>query len=62
MPNFILLPGVLREGLKKPGKLFIFGGQRKRDEYLNDFFTYSVDNDEVEIITSAKGNNNYKHN
>merc|ERR1711899_70098 len=36
-------------------KLFIFGGQRKRDEYLNDFFTYGVDNDEVEVITSAKG-------
>ena len=36
-------------------KLFIFGGQRKRDEYLNDFFTYSVDDDQVEIITSAKG-------
>jgi hypothetical protein len=30
-------------------------GQRKRDEYLNDFFTYSVDNDDVEVITSAKG-------
>ena len=21
-------------------KLYIFGGQRKRDDYLNDFFTY----------------------
>ena len=41
------------------GKAFVVvGGQRKRDEYLNDFFTYSVDTDEVEMITSAKGKNN----
>ncbi|CAB4058069.1 MKLN1 [Lepeophtheirus salmonis] len=33
-------------------KLYIFGGQRKRDDYLNDFFTYDVDNDEIEIISS----------
>ena len=24
-------------------KLYIFGGQRKRDDYLNDFFTYRCD-------------------
>lgn len=34
-------------------KLFIFGGQRKRDEYLNDFFSYNVDTDEVEIISTG---------
>ncbi|XP_071748864.1 muskelin isoform X2 [Lepeophtheirus salmonis] len=34
-------------------KLYIFGGQRKRDDYLNDFFTYDVDNDEIEIISSG---------
>jgi len=33
-------------------KLFIFGGQRKQDEYLSDFFTYNVDTDEVENITN----------
>jgi len=36
-------------------KLFIFGGQRKHDEYLNDFFTYQVDTDQVEYITSVSG-------
>ena len=34
-------------------KLFIFGGQRRRDDYLNDFFTYSVDTDDVEIISTG---------
>ena len=34
-------------------KLFIFGGQRRRDDYLNDFFTYSVDSDDVEIISTG---------
>ena len=32
--------------------MFIFGGQRKQDEYLSDFFTYNVDTDEVENITN----------
>ena len=34
-------------------KLFIFGGQRKGSEYLNDFFAYNVDTDEVEIISTG---------
>lgn len=33
--------------------MFIFGGQRRRDDYLNDFFSYSVDTDEVEIISTG---------
>ena len=51
-------------------KLFIFGGQRRRDDYLNDFFTYSVDSDDVEIISTGnalemtngnKGNSSTPH-
>lgn len=34
-------------------KLFIFGGQRNRDDYLNDFFCYNVDTDEVDIISTG---------
>ena len=34
-------------------KLFIFGGQRKGSEYLNDFFSYNVDTDEVDIISTG---------
>eukprot|EP00096_Caligus_rogercresseyi_P009359 TRINITY_DN3164_c0_g1_i1.p1 TRINITY_DN3164_c0_g1~~TRINITY_DN3164_c0_g1_i1.p1 ORF type:complete len:384 (-),score=84.31 TRINITY_DN3164_c0_g1_i1:218-1369(-) len=34
-------------------KLYIFGGQRKRDDYLNDFFTYDVDSDEIEVLSSG---------
>ena len=34
-------------------KLFIFGGQRKGSEYLNDFFSYNVDSDEIEMISSG---------
>ena len=34
-------------------KLFIFGGQRKGSEYLNDFFAYNVDTDEVEVISTG---------
>ncbi len=32
-------------------KLFVFGGQRKREDSLNDFFSYNVDSDDVEIIS-----------
>lgn len=34
-------------------KLFIFGGQRKRDEYMDDFFTYSVDTGAVEFLANG---------
>jgi hypothetical protein len=34
--------------------LYIFGGQRKRDEYLNDFFTFNVDTEVVRFL--ADGN------
>jgi hypothetical protein len=34
--------------------LYIFGGQRKRDEYLNDFFTFHVDTEVVRFL--ADGN------
>jgi len=34
-------------------KLYIFGGQRKGSECLNDFFAYNVDKDEVEIISTG---------
>ena len=34
----------------------MFGGQRKREDYLNDFFSYSVDTDEVEIISVGSDN------
>ena len=44
--TFFLLPSGLR-------KLYIFGGQRKGSEYLNDFFAYNVDKDEVEIISTG---------
>ena len=36
-------------------KLYIFGGTRKRDELLNDFFSYAVDTGEAEIISSING-------
>ena len=34
-------------------KLYIFGGQRKRDEYLNDFFTYNIDTAEVIFLSDG---------
>lgn len=34
-------------------KLYIFGGQRKRDEYLNDFFTYNIDTAEVLFLSDG---------
>lgn len=33
-------------------KLFIFAGQRSK-EYLNDFFSYNVDTDEIEVISDG---------
>jgi len=36
-------------------KLYIFGGQRRRDEYLNDFFTFQVDSGEVEALCEGAG-------
>ena len=33
--------------------LYIFGGQRKRDEYLNDFFTYNIDTAEVRFLSDG---------
>ena len=38
---------------RKMRKLFIFGGQRKGSEYLNDFFSYNVDTDEMEMILTG---------
>jgi hypothetical protein len=38
---------------KELRKLFIFGGQRKGSEYLNDFFSYNVDTDEMEMISTG---------
>lgn len=37
----------------KDRNLYIFGGQRKRDEYLNDFFTYHVDTSEVKFLSEG---------
>ena len=34
-------------------KLFIFGGQRKGNEYLNDFFSFNVDTGDVEVISTG---------
>ena len=36
--------------------LYIFGGQRKRDEYLNDFFRYNVDSGEVVFLSDGNAN------
>ena len=36
--------------------LYIFGGQRKRDEYLNDFFTFHVDTEVVRFLTDGSSN------
>ena len=33
--------------------LYIFGGQRKRDEYLNDFFRYNVDTGAVVFLSDG---------
>jgi len=33
--------------------LYIFGGQRKHDEYVNDFFTYNVDTETVTVISDG---------
>ncbi|XP_023324449.1 muskelin [Eurytemora carolleeae] len=33
--------------------LYIFGGQRKRDEYLNDFFTFNVDTHEIKFLSDG---------
>jgi hypothetical protein len=34
-------------------KLFVFAGQRSK-EYLNDFFSYNVDTDELELISDSQ--------
>jgi len=34
-------------------KLYVFAGQRAK-EYLNDFFSYNVDTDEVEVISNGQ--------
>ena len=51
-PEFVFVDDrtILFQGHRK---LFIFGGQRKRDEYLNDFFSFNVDTDEVEVISTG---------
>jgi hypothetical protein len=36
--------------------LYIFGGQRKRDEYLNDFLTFNVDTELVRFLTDGSSN------
>ena len=33
--------------------LYIFGGQRKHDEYVNDFFTFNVDTETVTVISDG---------
>ena len=33
--------------------LYVFGGQRKRDEYLNDFFRYNVDTGSVMFLSDG---------
>ena len=35
--------------------LYIFGGQRRRDEYLNDFFRYNVDTGAVVFLSDGAG-------
>ncbi|CAG7818322.1 unnamed protein product [Allacma fusca] len=39
-------------------KLYVFAGQRSK-EYLNDFFSYDVDNDEIEIISDGSKKNGH---
>ncbi len=39
----------LYQGLRK---LFVLAGQRSK-EYLNDFFSYDVDKDEIQIISDG---------
>jgi len=34
-------------------RLYVFGGQRKRDEYLHDFFAYSPDTGEVKLLSDG---------
>jgi len=34
-------------------RLYVFGGQRKRDEYLHDFFSYSPDTGEVRLLSDG---------
>lgn len=41
---------LFHQGLRK---LFVFGGQRSK-EYLNDFFAYNVDTDEVDMISDVQ--------
>jgi hypothetical protein len=36
--------------------LYIFGGQRKRDEYLNDFLTFHVDTEVVRFLSDGTTN------
>ena len=36
--------------------LYIFGGQRKRDEYMNDFFTVNVDNETINFLSDGLNN------
>ena len=33
--------------------LYIFGGQRKKDEYMNDFLTYNVDTGTVKMLSDG---------
>ena len=33
--------------------LYVFGGQRRRDEYLNDFFRYNVDTGSVMFLSDG---------
>ena len=40
------------QGLRK---LYVFGGYRRKEDFLNDFFSLHVDTDEVEVISTAQG-------
>jgi len=33
--------------------LYVFGGQRGREDYLNDFFTYNVDSEQVKYLSDG---------
>ena len=35
--------------------LYIFGGQRKKDEYMNDFLTFNVDTGTVKFLSDGNG-------
>lgn len=59
-----MLYNLFSYSFKKNRCLYVFGGQRSKT-YLNDFFSYDVDSDHVEIISdgtkkdSGMGNWNY---